>query len=30
MDAHWWHNEATRIHGCKLSLGLEKLKFDKN
>ena len=27
MDAHWRSNEAIEMHVCKLSMGLEKLKF---
>ena len=27
MDARWWHNEATEMHDCKLSVGLGKLKL---
>ena len=29
MDALSWYNEAIEMHVCKLSMGLEKLKFDK-
>ena len=27
MDACWWRHEAITMHLCKLSMGLEKLKF---
>ena len=31
MDTRWWSNEAIEMYVCmyKLSMGLEKLKFDK-
>ena len=29
MNARWWRNEAIEVHVCKLSMDLEKLKFDK-
>ena len=28
-DARWWRNEATEMHVCKPSMGLEKPKFGK-
>ena len=29
MDALWWRNEDIEMQVCKLSMALEKLKFDK-